>query len=76
MNASEKKRITTASGIEYVDSVIIDKIKLGNYELENIEVYAHTFPQESFSLGVIGLNVLKEFDVNLIFSKRYIELLK
>ncbi len=68
------KRITTASGIEYVNEVILDKVKLGGLELSNILVYAHTFPQESFSSGVLGLNILSSFDVNLLFSKRQIEL--
>ncbi len=69
------KRITTASGIEYVKEVTLNKIKVGNYELQDIKVYAHTFPQESFSSGVLGLNVLSNFDVTLLFSKRQIELI-
>jgi predicted aspartyl protease len=66
----ERKRIVTASGIEYVDRFNLEKIKLGNIELPSVEVYGHTFPEESFSLGVLGLNVLKQFDIELLFSKR------
>ena len=72
----ENRRITTASGVEYVKSINISKLKIGNFELSDIEVYAHSFPQESFSLGVLGLNVLRNFDVNLLFSKGRIELLE
>ena len=43
-------------------------------EINNVLVYAHTFPQESFASGVLGLNVLSKFDVNLLFSKKLIEL--
>jgi len=68
------KRITTASGIEYVKKIIIEKIKLGYFEINNVLVYAHTFPQESFASGVLGLNVLSMFDMNLLFSKQMIEL--
>ena len=68
------RRITTASGIEYVKELVIDKIMLDTFELNNVLVYAHTFPQESFSSGVLGLNVLSKFDVNMLFSKRIIEL--
>ena len=68
------KRITTASAMEYVQEVTIDKIALGKYEMRDVLVYAHTFPQESFSSGVLGLNVLTNFDVNLIFSKKMVEL--
>ncbi len=70
----DKKRITTASGIEYVDSAVLEKIRMGNIELKNVEVYAHTFPQESFSTGVLGLNVLQNFDIQLLFSKQQIML--
>ena len=70
------KRITTASGIEYVKQIVVEKIKLDTFEMNDVLVYAHTFPQESFSSGVLGLNVLKEFDVNIMFSKGFIELTK
>jgi clan AA aspartic protease (TIGR02281 family) len=66
----DKKRIVTASGIEYVERFNIEKIKLGKIELSNVEVYGHIFPEESFSLGLIGLNVLRQFDIELLFSKK------
>ena len=68
------QRITTASGVEYVREVTIDKIRLGQCELENIVVYAHSFPEEGFSTGVIGLNILSLFDINLLFSKQIVQL--
>ena len=70
------EQITTASGVEYVREVIIDKIRFGEFELENILVYAHNFPEESLTTGVIGLNVLSQFDINMLFSKRHILLTK
>ena len=70
------EQITTASSLEYVREVIVDKIRLGQYELEGVKVYAHTFPAEGFSTGVIGLNIISQFDINLMFSKRIIELTK
>ena len=66
-------KITTASGIEFVKEVTLDKIRLGEYELKNVTVYAHTFPEE-FTTGVIGLDILSQFDINLMFSKKQIEL--
>ncbi|MCL2356594.1 MAG: retroviral-like aspartic protease family protein [Defluviitaleaceae bacterium] len=66
--------ITTASGLEYVREVFIDKIRFGGFEFENVLVYAHTFPEESLSTGVIGLNILSRFDINMLFSKRQIVL--
>jgi len=72
--SGKTQRITTASGIEYVKELTLDKIKLGDCELDDILVYAHTFPQESFSSGVLGLNVLSNFDVNFLFSEKVIKL--
>lgn len=47
-------------------------MKLGTLILEDVEVYAHTFPEESFSLGVIGLNVISKYKVTLDFRERKI----
>lgn len=68
----EKVRITTASGVAYVDVVKIEKIKIGQFVLEDVEVYAHTFPEESFSVGVIGLNIISNYRVTLDFELRKI----
>jgi predicted aspartyl protease len=65
-----KAIITTASGIEYVDRFVLDKMKLGTMEISGILAYGHIFPEESFSLGVLGLNVLRQFDIQLLFGKR------
>ena len=70
------KRITTASNVEYVKSISFDRMKIGEFEINDIEVYSLTFPPESFSSGVLGLNVLKMFDINLLFSKGSIEFAK
>ena len=51
-------------------------MRLDTIDLDNVLVYAHTFPQESFSTAVLGLNVLTGFDVNFLFSKGLIELTK
>ena len=72
VDAKLKSRITTASGVEYVSEVIAEKIKIGNIEFPNVKIYGHTFPQESFSIGVIGMNILKCFDIHLLFSKNEI----
>jgi len=53
------KRITTASTVNYVKSVNIDQIRIGETETHictDIESYAHTFPAESMITGVLGLN--------------------
>ncbi|OON98993.1 MAG: hypothetical protein ATN35_02595 [Epulopiscium sp. Nele67-Bin004] len=72
ISSAKKTRITTASGIAYVDIVTIEKIKIGELIIENLEVYAHSFPEESFSVGVIGLNLMIDFNVLLDFQNRQI----
>lgn len=69
-----KVRITTASGVEYVNAFKLDRMKLGKIEIPDVEVYGHTFPQESFSSGVVGINLLQRFDVHLLFSCGKMEL--
>lgn len=69
VSANDKVRIITASGVEFVDRVIVGKIKIGNCILEDVEVYAHTFPEASFSLGVLGLNIISRFNWNIDFDK-------
>ena len=64
----EKTRIITASSVEYVEPIILEKIKIGNYILQDVQVYEHTFPEASFSLGVLGLNVIRQFDTSILFS--------
>ena len=72
--SSNKNRITTASGIEYVSEVTLDRLMLAEFELANVKTYAHTFPQECFSDGVIGINVLSNFDLSISFKRRILGL--
>ena len=68
-----EQKITTGSGVATVKEITIDKLKIGtNYTLKDVKVYAHEFPDESFSTGVIGLNVLSQFDIHLSFSSKLI----
>jgi len=70
----KKEKITTASKGEYADYGKLKKLKLGNIELDDIDVYAYEFPEDSFYAdGLLGLNVLTKFDVNFLFSQNIIE---
>ena len=66
----KNQRIITASGVELVESINLEKMKIGVFELEDVEVYALNFPEESFIAGVLGINVLSKFDIELNFSKK------
>jgi clan AA aspartic protease (TIGR02281 family) len=66
--------VTTASGTIKVQSKYIFKIKIGSTELKNVEVYAHNFPDECFSDGVLGMNILEQFNLTINFDEDNISL--
>jgi len=69
VSKGNEHKITTGSGLAIVREVKVDRIRIGtNFILDDIKVYAHDFPDESFSTGVVGLNVLSQFDILLRFS--------
>ena len=70
LGSGEKTRIVTASGVEYVEPMVMDKLRIGSHILEDVQIYAHTFPESSFSLGVLGLNVISQFDIQMKFSTK------
>jgi hypothetical protein len=70
------KRIITASSVEYVHEITIPRMMLGNLQLSDVNVYAHTFPQESLLTGVVGLDILHDFDIHIKQSTRTLELIK
>ncbi|GHS92851.1 hypothetical protein FACS1894139_13300 [Planctomycetales bacterium] len=74
LGGKKRDAIITASGRETVKVLTLDKIKIAAIELSNVEVRAHEFPRESFLVGVIGLNVMRDFDVNFVFSRGVVEL--
>ena len=69
-----KIKLTAASDVTYVSHYMLDAIKLGGIELSDIEAYGLKFPEESFSMGVIGLNALRQFDIELLFSQKVVHL--
>ena len=67
---------TTASGRVNVHTKTISKIRIGSIELSDVEVYAHNFPDECFSDGVLGMNILEKFNFGINLDKSIIELEK
>ena len=71
--SKSKKRIITASGVEYADEVILNKLMIARYELTDVKACAHKFPQEILSDGVIGINVLSNFDLFISFQRKIMQ---
>ncbi|MDR1705622.1 MAG: retroviral-like aspartic protease family protein [Clostridiales bacterium] len=66
--------ITTGSGQETVAVYSIPKVKIGLTELTDVEVYAHDFPEESYVDGVLGMNILENFNFAVNLDENIIKL--
>ena len=72
--SNEKTLVTTAGGPINVSSITIEKIKVGIVELSDVDVYSHIFPDECFSDGVLGMNILNLFNFKVDLDHEIIEL--
>ncbi|MCL2046753.1 MAG: retroviral-like aspartic protease family protein [Oscillospiraceae bacterium] len=66
--ASAKRKAATASGMENVSEVMVHKIRMGNVVFSDVIIQGHDFPQDSYAVAVVGMNVLKYFDIRLSFN--------
>lgn len=67
-SASPKRlQITTASGVEFVPRVSLDKIVALGKEQPNFAVLAHTLPPSASIDGLLGLGFLRGLNLNLDF---------
>ncbi len=76
-NVSKPKRIeevVTGSGVEEVPIIEIKELTAIGQTIENIEVMCHDLPPDAPVEGVLGLNFLMNFDLNISFSKGIIAL--
>ena len=70
-NPKDRTEVVTGSGIEEVPIKALTAI---GQTIENIEVMCFDLPLEIHVEGVLGLNFLMNFDVNISFSTGTIEL--
>ena len=68
------KTVRTANGNISVCEVVVSEIKLGSLSLANISVDAHTFPYECYFDGILGMNVLCNYNLNIDFDNCILEL--
>lgn len=73
-SAQEKRRIVTASGIEWCSVVYVDKITACGKTLENLEVICHDLPPATTIRGLLGENFLKHFKLVIDYKNNFIEL--
>jgi clan AA aspartic protease (TIGR02281 family) len=70
----KKIEIITASGTEYVPVVKIPCIQFLGFSLKNVEIACLNLPPQSTVSGLLGLNILKNFDLFLKFREGLIEI--
>ena len=54
--------------------VLIEKVDALGQRVTQFPVLAHTIPLGSKVGGVLGMNFLREFEINLNFKQAYIEI--
>lgn len=66
---SDSVKIITASSIEYVPILRIPSIEIFGKALENIQIVSHLLPPSTPAQGLIGINMLEHFNIELNFSQ-------
>ena len=66
--------LLTASGAASAKVITVRKLTAIGETVEDIEVLCHNLPGNSAIKGLLGLNFLKHFNVNISFSTGTIEL--
>ncbi len=72
--SNPNQQIVTASGIVLAKRITVRKLTAIGETVENIDVVCHDLPEGSIIEGLLGLNFLRHFDVNISFSTGTIEL--
>lgn len=73
-NPKEEEEIITGSGIEHMKRITVRELTAIGETVENIDVLCHDLPADAIIDGVLGLNFLAHFDVNISFSTGTLEL--
>ena len=75
LNPKERVQLLTASGTAFAKRINVSRLTAIGETIENIDVLCHDLPGNSPIKGLLGLNFLRHFDVNISFSTGTIELL-
>lgn len=69
VTTSNTVKIITASSVEYVPTLQIPSIEVFGYVVKNIQIVSHLLPPGTPAQGLIGINVLQNFDLEFKFSR-------
>ena len=73
-SSNRQMQLLTASGTASAKLITVRKLTAIGETVENIDVLCHDLPGNSGVKGLLGLNFLKHFDLNISFSTGTIEL--
>lgn len=73
-HSKRRIEIITASGKEILPVVIIPEFSFLGFCLKNVEAVCLNLPSNTRANALLGLNVLKNFDVNLKFKSNLMEI--
>lgn len=68
------KEVITGTQVENIPVIEVKKITAIGQPVENIDVLCHDLPQELRVDGVLGLNFLSKFNINISFARGSIDI--
>ena len=68
------KEVITGTRVENIPVIEVKKITAIGQPVENIDVLCHDLPQELRVDGVLGLNFLSKFNINISFARGSIDI--
>ena len=74
LNPKGRVQLLTASGTVLAKRINVQRLTAIGETIKNIDVLCHDLPGNSPIKGLLGLNFLRHFDVNISFSTGTIEL--
>ena len=72
--SNPNEQMMTANGIVLENRIAVRKLTAIGETVENLDVVCHDLPEGSIIEGLLGLNFLRHFDVNISFPTGTIEL--
>lgn len=73
-NSNRQMQLLTASGRAFAKLITVRKLTAVGETIEDVDVLCHDLPGNSGIKGLLGLNFLKHFELNISFSTGTIEL--
>lgn len=73
-NPKQEVDILASNGVFTAKIITVSKLTAIGETVENIDVLCHDLPEDSIVEGLLGLNFLHHFDINISFSTGTIEI--